>query len=262
MPPLAAAMITIGGWKLGYLIFGLLLLLLALVALTTIRDDHPSIQNELTASKRLAVNSESNSKFENNISLRYALRDRRFWLIFFAISFSTFTYQGVLTQLHQHFSENGFSNPLATTGMSTIAGLGILSKLCFGRASERWTARRCFMLAVAFQAIGLSIMATTSLVIPMWIGIIVFGMGFGGLGALIILLVQEAFGIESFGSIFGVIQIGMHASIAGAPAIAGWAHDRYDSFSIAFLIIVVIFVFSIISLFITGPDKSQNTEIK
>ena len=87
----------------------------------------------------------------------------------------------------------------------------------------------------------------------MWIGIFVFGMGFGGLGVLLVLIVQEAFGMKAFGSIQGIVQISYTLSIAIAPFLAGRIHDQTGSFSLAFLIIAVIFILAIVCLLAARP---------
>jgi cyanate permease len=94
----------------------------------------------------------------------------------------------------------------------------------------------------------------------MWIGIVVFGTGFGGLGALIVLVVQEAFGMKEFGGIMGLMQVGMIASGTGAPLIAGAIHDSTDSFDNSFLIVVAIFIVGIVALALARPVNPPEEE--
>jgi cyanate permease len=82
-------------------------------------------------------------------------------------------------------------------------------------------------------------------------------LGFGALGALLALVVQEAFGMKAFGSILGVVQMAMIGSMAGAPVLAGAIHDRTGSFSSAFLIIAGIFVAAIVSLLAAGDGTES-----
>ena len=159
MPALAAALIAAGGWQWGYLAFGILLLLLALAALLIIREDEALVSREMHRTRRGEAARESRRLMASGISLRQALRTRSFWLILCGLFGATFTYQGVLTQLRQHFAEQGFAPALATTGLAVIAAMGIGSKLAFGRASERWTARRSCVVSVGLQTVGLVIMA-------------------------------------------------------------------------------------------------------
>ena len=256
MPALAAALIAAGGWQWGYLAFGILLLLLALAALLVVREDEALVSREMHRTRRGEAARESRRLMGSGISLRQALHTRSFWLILCGLFGATFTYQGVLTQLRQHFAEQGFAPALATTGLAVIAAMGIGSKLAFGRASERWTARRSCVVSVGLQTVGLVIMALAPSAPAMWCGIFVFGLGFGGLGALLVLIVQEAFGMKEFGSIQGVVQVAMTGSMAAAPLLAGWIHDRTGSFSAAFLIIAGVFVVAILCLLAAG-DRSR-----
>ncbi len=252
MPALAAALVAASGWQWGFLAFGILLLALAVAAQVIIREDEELVAREMHRTRRSGAARESRRLMESGITLRQALRTRRFWLILCGLFAATFTYQGVLTQLRQHFAEQGFSPALATTGLAVIAAMGIGSKLAFGRASERWTARLCCVLSVALQTVGLVIMALAASAPAMWSGIFVFGLGFGGLGALLVLIVQEAFGMKEFGAIQGVVQVAATGSMAAAPVLAGWIHDRTGSFSAAFLIIAAVFVVAIVCLLAAG----------
>ena len=260
MPALAAALIAAGGWQWGYLAFGILLLLLALAALLIVREDEALVSREMHRTRRGEAARESRRLMGSGISLRQALHTRSFWLILCGLFGATFTYQGVLTQLRQHFAEQGFAPALATTGLAVIAAMGIGSKLAFGRASERWTARRSCVVSVGLQTVGLVIMALAPSAPAMWCGIFVFGLGFGGLGALLVLIVQESFGMKEFGSIQGVVQVAMTGSMAAAPLLAGWIHDRTGSFSAAFLIIAGVFVVAILCLLAAG-DRSRTAGV-
>ena len=252
MPALAAALVAAGGWQWGYAAFGIVLLLLALAALAVIREDPALVEREMRRTRRGGAAQASRRLMNSGVTLRQALRRRSFWLILAGLFGATFTYQGVLTQLRQHFAEQGFTPALATAGLAVIAGMGIGSKLAFGALSERWTARRCCIASVGLQTVGLVVMALAASAPVMWCGIVVFGLGFGGLGALLVLIVQEAFGMKEFGSIQGAVHVAVTGSMAAAPVLAGWIHDRTGSFSAAFLIIAAVFVAAILCLLAAG----------
>ena len=84
--------------------------------------------------------------------------------------------------------------------------------------------------------------------IILWFGIFIFSLGFGGLGALIVLLVQELFGLLEFTSIMGVILFANIIPGIFASLMAGIIHDKTSSFNLAFIIIGIIFVISMIFL--------------
>ncbi|MCH8115359.1 MAG: MFS transporter [Chloroflexi bacterium] len=256
MPPLAAGIIAVVSWEVAYVTFAVIMALLALVALLVVVEDSASVRVEMERTGRGDQVEISRAAAKTGITVRQALRNRNFWLIMIGLVAATFTYQGVLTQLRQHFEESGFEPALATTAVSIIAGMGIGSKLAFGRASERITARIATVISVLLQAIGVLMIASADTQVLLWVGIFVFGLGFGGLGALIVLVVQEAFGMKEFGGIMGVVQVGMIVSGAGAPFLAGALHDSTGSYDSTFLIIVGIFAIGIVALLLARPIEA------
>jgi MFS family permease len=259
MPPLAAGIIAALSWEMAYVTFGVIMVALALVAVFIIVEDENKIENEMKRTGRGDQAHIARAAARAGLTVKQALVNRNFWLIMIGLVAATFTYQGVLTQLRQHFEESGFTPAVATSAVSIIAGMGIASKLAFGRASEKITARIATIISVALQAVGVLFIAQADAGPFMWVGIFIFGLGFGGLGALIVLVVQESFGMKEFGGIMGLMQVGMIASGTGAPLIAGAIHDSTGSFDQSMLIVVGIFVIGIVALALARPVKQEDS---
>ena len=257
MPPLAAAIIVVFNWQTAYVVFGVIMGALAIIALFVIVEDENKVESEMKRTGRGDQAQIARAAAQAGVTLKQALRNRNFWLVTVGLVAATFTYQGVLTQLRQHFEESGFTPAMATTAVSTIAGMGIFSKLAFGRASEKITARIATILSIALQMVGVLIIAQVDASHLLWLGIFVFGLGFGGLGALALLVVQEMFGMKEFGGIMGIMQVGMIASGTGAPMMAGAIHDSSGSFDSAFLIVAAIFVVGIAALALARPIETE-----
>jgi cyanate permease len=259
MPPLAAIIISNVSWETAYTVFGLMMVGLGVVALLIIIEDEDKIEAEMKRTGRGDQAQIARAAARAGITVRQALANRNFWLIMIGLVAATFTYQGVLTQLRQHFEESGFAPAAATSSVSIIAGMGIASKLGFGRASEIITARIATIFSVALQAVGVLIISQVEVGVLLWVGIFIFGLGFGGLGALIVLVVQEAFGMKEFGGIMGLMQVGMIASGTGAPLIAGATHDSTGSFKTSFVIVAAIFIVGIVALALARPVRLEET---
>ena len=260
MAPLAAVLIAFISWQGAYITFAITMAVLAVVAWLIVREDIESVDAEMRRVGRFDGNVTARAAARAGITMRAAMRTPQFWLITLALVCATFTYQGVLTQLRQHFEESGLAPAVATAGLSVIAGMGIGSKLAFGRASESITARYSMAISVGLQAIGVSLMIVPGNAAVMWLGIIVFGLGFGGLGALIVLVVQEAFGLREFGSIIGAIQVAQIASQAGGPELAGRTRDATGSFDLAFMVVIALFLTGIAALLLARPLKWEGVD--
>lgn len=262
MPILAATIITFANWEWAYVGFAIIMVVLAVVALAVLQETPEQVEKERIRTGRGPLPGGGKAVLAG-ITLQTAMRTSAFWLVLIGLTSAMFTYQGVLTQLRQHFGENGFDPKLATSAVTIIAAMGIGSKLAFGRATERFSARKATALSVALQAIGVALMITPGNAVVLWAGIIVFGLGFGGLGALIVLVVQETFGPREFGSLMGIFQMASIISIAGGPLIAGRIHDNRGSYDVAFALIIGIFVLGIVTLFLARqPDWGNPSPIE
>ena len=249
IPPIAAFFITYYSWELAYIFFCMIIGLLCIMTFFIVSDDPNLIKKQMKkAGKDLKYISKIVENKPSGKTLKEALLKKNFYLMTFALTGACFTYQGVLTQLRQHFEESGFSPATATAGLTTVAFMGIGSKLFFGRISEKITAKKATIIAIFFQTIGVIIFSLSNNNIILWIGIFIFSLGFGGLGALIVLLVQELYGMVEFSSIMGIILLANIIPGTFSSLLAGAIHDRTNSFDLAFMIIGIIFITSMISL--------------
>ena len=255
MPPLAAAIIAIVSWQWAYITFAIIMAGLAIAVMIFMREKPREVEVEMrrTRRPRSAANA---AAARAGMSIKLAIRTWAFWLTLVGLVAATFTYQGVLTQLRQHFGENGFAPAAATSAVTFIATMGIASKIAFGRASERFSARRMTVLSIGFQAVGVAMMILPFGGVPLIIaGIFIYSLGFGGLGALIVLVVQQTFGLREYASLMGLYQFAQIVSIAGGPVLAGRVHDDTGSFNLAFATIVGIFILGMITLYLARQPK-------
>lgn len=255
MPPLAATIIALVSWEWAYVTFAIVMVGLAAAVMLFLKERPRDVEVEMRRTRRTR-SAASATAARAGMSAKQAIRTWAFWLTLVGLVAATFTYQGVLTQLRQHFGENGFAPAAATSAVTFIATMGIASKIAFGRASERFSARRMTVLSTGFQALGVTMIILPFGGIPLiLVGIFVYSLGFGGLGALIVLVVQQTFGLREYASLMGLYQFAQIVSIAGGPVLAGRVHDETGSFDLAFATIVGIFVLGMIALFLARQPK-------
>ncbi len=255
LPALAAVVIAAAGWRAAYVAYGLLSVALAVVALLVVTEERTKVARAMDASGRAHLSGHSAAASAEGLTLREALRSRRFLLTMVGLVAASFTYQGVLTQLRQHFQELGMPPAQATIGLAVIAAMGVGSKLLFGRASEWITARWSTVISVSLQAVGVTVLALASGPTAGWVGIVIFGTGFGGLGALLVLAVQEVVGMKQFGTVMGVVQSAAVVSLAGGPLLAGIVHDATGGYGPAFLVFAGVFVVGVLLMVAARPEQ-------
>ena len=252
MVPLAALVLAIAGWEWAYLTFGIIMALVAIAALLIIRDRQEDVEAEARRTGRFnMLTGAARSVARTGLTLRQAMKTRNFYLITLGLTAASFTYQGILTQIVPHLENEGFSTTAAAAALTLVAAMGIGSKLSFGRLSESISARRAAIFSVAFQAIGVGLMITPGGSLVLWSGVFVFGLGYGGLGAMIVLSVSEAFGLYAFGAIMGMVNLVMIVSMVGGPLLTGALYDATGSYDTPFAIIIGIFAFGMAALLAT-----------
>ena len=239
-------------WKFAYVFFGGIIFIIAIFSLFFVRNSPDK--------KNITLN---NDVKKVGIDFMSAIKTKKFIFLTLGITFAMFTYNGVMPQMAPHLQSEGLSLIAATIAMSYIGAMGIMSKLVFGRLSEKYSSIFMTCISVFLQAIGLAvILLSFGNIIGIWTGVIIFGIGFGGLGALITLNITECFGMKSLGSVYGMLSfLGIWASIL-APWMMGRIYDSTSSYRNAHLIVIGIFFLGIFFLISTKHLNKRNYLLK
>ena len=240
--PLATAIIALAGWRWGFASLGFISLFLAVVVFLVVRENPPDSGQE--GGQGTATRGGQLS----GVTSREAFRSPSFYLITVGITFGAFTYSVILTQLIPHLENEGFNRGAAAGALTMMAAFGLVGKIIFGFVSESITARLSFVVSLSIQAAGLLLFIVAGGSGMVWAAVIVFGFGFGGMGALIPLTIAEAFGLRAFGSIMGMVSMaGILPQLAG-PILAGVLFDATGNYTLAFAIIVGLYLVGAIAL--------------
>ena len=239
-------------WKFAYVFFGGIILIIAIFSLFFVRNSPDK--------KNITLDNDVKKVGTDFMS---AIKTKKFIFLTLGITFAMFTYNGVMPQMAPHLQSEGLSLIAATIAMSYIGAMGIMSKLVFGRLSEKYSSIFMTCISVFLQAIGLAvILLSFGNIIGIWTGVIIFGIGFGGLGALITLNITECFGMKSLGSVYGMLSfLGIWASIL-APWMMGRIYDSTSSYRNAHLIVIGIFFLGIFFLISTKHLNKRNYLLK
>ena len=240
MPIITLVLLSYFDWKVSYFVFGILIALLGIFALILVKNNP----------NNLDVNSSSNNKA--GLEFRSAIKTRQFITLTLGITFACFTYNGIMPQMVPHLTTEGLGLASATFAMTYIGAMGILSKVIFGRFSEKYSSLYLTCISVLLQSLALSIiLISQGNIIGIWLGIIIFGMGFAGLGAMIALNITECFGLKSLSTIWGALSFfGIWATFL-APWMMGRIFDLTSSYRLGHLIIIGIFLLAILFLLLT-----------
>jgi MFS family permease len=168
-----------------------------------------------------------------------------------------------MPQIIPHLTTEGLSSTSATIAVSYIAIMGMGSKYLFGRLSENFSSLSLMAISVAIQGISLLIILFAygnTLII--WAGVFIFGLGFGGMGVLIILTITECFGLKSFSTLYGLVSLaGVWATFL-APWMMGRLFDNTNSYRLGHFIVVIVFGLGIFFLMTTKVIMKEQNYLK
>jgi len=248
MVSLATLVVGAAGWRMGYAVFGVILLFVIVLVVVFVRDSESDIAAARGKRWAPAFSEDDASGTSVGYALGDVLRTRSYYFLAAGLAIPMMSFSAFLTNLIPHLEAEGISAGAAASGVMLLAVFGIVSKLTFGRLSETITARWSTSIALAIQSIGLLLLIAVGGSNAVWFVIAFIGMGFGAIGALIPLTVVEAYGMRHFGSILGFTSmLGVVPMISG-PLIAGIAFDAYGNYDVAFVIMSVAYALGALSM--------------
>ncbi len=257
MVSLAALVVGAYGWRMGYVVFAVLLLSIVVLVLAFVRDSSSDVAAAQGKRWAPAVVRDDRADTSVGYSLREVLRTRSYYFLAVGHAVPMMSFSAFLTQLIPHLEAEGISSGTAASGVMVLAGFGIVSKLTFGPLSEKITARWSMSICLGIQAVGLWLLIAVGGSNAVWFVIAFIGMGFGAIGALMPLTVAEAYGLRHFGSILGfTAMLGVGPMIIG-PLMAGVVFDHYGAYDVAFIIMSVALTLGALSMALAQwPERS------
>lgn len=244
-PQINAYLLSIGDWREVMLWLSLIPLCYIPFLLLLVKESPEALNQE---------NQEIDQDFSqtNNsggLTLKEALSTKNFWLLSL-MAFCTF--YSILAMTGHVFllmiEEN--SRQVAATGVSIIFVGGFIGKVLSGKMAEVVGRKKVLLTGVAVMFSG-SIFIVLALFfkdpIYIWVGLALYGTGWGGLYTLIQLLTADLFGLIALGKIMGVINILDTFGGGLGPYMTGILYDITQSYLLPFSLISCLLLIAFIS---------------
>ncbi len=245
MPAISAWIILTYGWREGFLIYGIITLVIVVPLVLRFVISRPE---DLGLLPDGAPSGTVMPPAAPPAKVGEFLGDRNFWALVMVIGLLFCVQSGTLIHLVPRITDTGVSLSAASVVMSVTAALGIAGKLVYGALADRWDVRYALWLGIGFQVIGQLIMLLMPSYYHFMVGAALFGFGMGGVVPMQGAAVGAAFGRESFGRVLGAMRLPMVVlQVLGTP-FAGWMYDRTGSYDQAFQIFLGIYVLAAIAV--------------
>jgi MFS family permease len=207
------------GWRNAYVIMGLVpsavALLLAWRFFYSRRDRMKAGGGVAAATEDLA-----------GLTMQEAIRSPTFYKLLFGTLFSYALMVGTMLHMIPLLSASGLGREQAAVAAGTLGITTVIGKLICGSLVNRVPGHYLSATVLALAVVTfLALMVPSDSVILRSLAIAPLGFALGGQLEMVVYLTTRHFGLRAFGSIFGVITIGLTASSGAGPFIAGWLFD-------------------------------------
>jgi sugar phosphate permease len=171
---------------------------------------------------------------------KQALRSVVFWKVALVFGLSNYATTGLIVHQVPFLQEQaGATVAFAALSVSLMTALSIPGRLGFGAAADRFSKIWVMVVALAFTATGLLLLATVREPWQLAYALPFFSLGFGAAVPLRSVLQAEYFGLRAFGSIQGmIITVTTLFSVVG-PVLAGVMYDQSGSYRLAFVFLAL-----------------------
>ena len=248
-PQINTYLLTIsdGDWRQVMMWLALIPLAYAPILFAFIKEKPEDVE---TKEDNEAKNDFKASSIEGGFTLQQTLMSANFWFLS-VMAFCTF--YSILAMIGHVFlmlDGEGYSPQISATGVSIIFIGGFIGKVISGKLAEMIGRKIVLVGGVAMMLAG-SLLIVSSIFyknpLLIWIGLTLYGTGWGGLYTLIQLLVADLFGLIAIGKIMGVINIIDTIGGGLGPIITAVIYDSTQSYLLPFLVISALLVIALIS---------------
>jgi MFS family permease len=216
------------GWRTSWMLLGLCVTGVAVVALALLRNAPPGAaapSGPLGASRPPPVAAPS------------ALHARAVWVLGALYAIFGFTYAIYVTFIVTMLvREKGFSEAVAGQFWSAVGLLSLLSGPVFGTLSDRLGRRRGLVVVFAVQTLAYALAAADLPVAFLYLSIGFFGVAAWSIPTIMVAAVSDYVGAERALGAFGVITFFFGIGQVAGPALAGLLAQRAGSFSSSFFL--------------------------
>lgn len=251
-PQLATYMIENHGWRMAFLAlsgFPILIGIPVVALLFRERTDNAAVAQELLIGKTMLE----------------ALKDYRFAVIAAAFMVISFGIGGSIPNLFPLYTESGFS-PAEAASIMSVVGLSVI----FGRVATGFMLDRVWAPGVAaflmcLPAISCYLLISDNIThTEALIATILLGLAAGAEFDIIAYLASRYFGMKSYSKIYSWLFMAFAVGAAVAPALFGYAYDKYGSYDYILVVSAGLFILGGLTLLSLGryPNFTPPDEAK
>ncbi|MCC7080660.1 MAG: MFS transporter [Burkholderiales bacterium] len=252
-PLLATAAMHGADWRAGWIAIGLSVLSVGFVPVWLLLARRPE---DLGLTAEAASDNPGHTRHEPHFSREQALRTAAFWLLALYAALVFPCQAGVSLYQASHMIERGVDPTTAALIVSTFSFMSALASIGVGWLPRGWPIRRVLALCGALMCIGVLCLIVATAATTGFLGAGSFGLGVGGMLALLPVVWADYFGRVSYGAIRGVALSLQVLAQACGPLAAGVLRDFSGSHTASFGLFATLSALAVVVALLARPPQS------
>ena len=258
--PVANWLISVYEWRVSYIIMGSIVLIVTVLAAQFLKRD-PTRIGQMPYGGNEAKEYGFKARHDG-FSLREAAYTRQLWVIFVIFACLGFIQFSIILHIVPHITDLGISSASAASILAAIGGMSVAGNVVLGGAGDRIGNRQVCIIGFVLMLVSLFSLVVVTEVWMLYLFAVVFGFGNGGCNTSESPLVAKLFGLNSHGSILGIVSLGFTIGAAIGPLLTGYIFDVTGSYQTAFLVCGVIGIVGLVLAALLAPLKAERGEAK
>ena len=253
--PVIAWLIVQYDWRVAAIAIGLATLAIALPMSLVVRSTpeemnlrpdgepvKPGIPNTLSDGNSREVPTDNTDPEDVSLTVREAMRSRAFWIYVASMTLRACILSAIVVHQIPHLTDIGIPYQTASNVLGFMVLMSVPGRFVFGWLGDRFEKRKLLFLLCALQGLGVFIFINASTLPLLYLFVVVYGLGYGGVIPLTFALRADLFGRRNYATIAGITTSFSMAGNVLAPVLAGYLYDTTQSYSVAFYIFLVMIV--------------------
>ena len=268
--PFIAWLITQYDWRTATIIIGVGTLLIPLPMSLLIRsnpedmglrpDGEPARPPAFTFGEQQTIKAAppDTDSDEVSFSVREALKTRAFWIYGGSMMLRACILSAIVVHQIPHLTDIGIPYQTASNVLGFMVLMSVPGRFIFGWLGDRFNKKKLLFLLCVLQGVGMYIFINANTLPLLYLFVVVYGLGYGGVIPLTFALRADLFGRKNYATISGLTMTISMIGTVSAPLFAGYLYDVSHSYSLAFYIFMVLIILSGVC-FMMIPQPTRKT---
>jgi MFS family permease len=269
--PLIAWLIVQFSWRAATIVIGVATLLIPLPLTLLVRstpeemglvpDGQPDTKGKLSSEAEQSLSGVSGGGTipeDVDLTVREAMRTRAFWTYVASMVFRSCILSSIVVHQIPHLTDIGIPYQEASAVLGLMVLMSVPGRFIFGWLGDRFNKKVLLFLLCLLQGVGVYIFINATTTTLLYLFVVIYGLGYGGVIPLTLALRADLFGRRNYATIAGItMALTMVGTVAG-PVLAGYLFDTTQSYSLAFYIFMGMIIISGV-LFLLIPQTARRT---